>query len=310
MSTPTNPSAPLAEALTALESVADSAGLDRAAARSEGERLSAAIAEAAKGAGADWSAQTGREGLQAFFDAASQGRRWRASPTTLLSQLVLNGSGQATAYAQALAEVCTAACTLGATDPRVVGNAAVAASSQLSAVRSAHASQPPARPAAANGATGPGEPPEPSTTNPLLAALEQTQQRLAEMARLGLGGLGASPTPRTGSSLDLPPDLNTNPGAFLGLGGPGGTPPPVDPLVPTATESPEQTPAAVAQPATPLAEPEPEAEPPTLEELLAELDDLTGLTEVKAEIHRQVALLRVEALRTKAGLRSPTITRH
>ncbi|MET1008047.1 MAG: AAA family ATPase [Propionibacteriaceae bacterium] len=130
------------------------------------------------------------------------------------------------------------------------------------------------------------------------------------MARLGLGGLGASPTPRSGSSLDLPPDLNTNPGAFLGLGGPGGTPPPVDPLVPTATEPPEQTPAAVAQPATPVAEPEPEAEPPTLEDLLAELDDLTGLTEVKAEIHRQVALLRVEALRTKAGLRSPTITRH
>ena len=31
---------------------------------------------------------------------------------------------------------------------------------------------------------------------------------------------------------------------------------------------------------------------------------------VKAEIHRQVAVLRVEALRTKAGLKSPTITRH
>jgi SpoVK/Ycf46/Vps4 family AAA+-type ATPase len=49
---------------------------------------------------------------------------------------------------------------------------------------------------------------------------------------------------------------------------------------------------------------------PTLEELLAELDALTGLAEVKAEIHRQVAVLRVEGLRTKAGLRSPTITRH
>ncbi len=48
----------------------------------------------------------------------------------------------------------------------------------------------------------------------------------------------------------------------------------------------------------------------TLEELLAELDALTGLTEVKAEIHRQVAVLRVEGLRSKAGLRSPTITRH
>ncbi len=55
---------------------------------------------------------------------------------------------------------------------------------------------------------------------------------------------------------------------------------------------------------------EPEPEPKTLEELLAELDALTGLTEVKAEIHRQVAVLRVEGLRTKAGLKAPTITRH
>jgi SpoVK/Ycf46/Vps4 family AAA+-type ATPase len=56
--------------------------------------------------------------------------------------------------------------------------------------------------------------------------------------------------------------------------------------------------------------PEPEPEPKTLDELLAELDALTGLTEVKAEIHRQVALLRIERLRAKAGLRSATITRH
>ena len=55
---------------------------------------------------------------------------------------------------------------------------------------------------------------------------------------------------------------------------------------------------------------EPEPEPKTLAELLAELDALIGLTEVKAEIHRQVAVLRVETLRSKAGLRSPTITRH
>ena len=58
----------------------------------------------------------------------------------------------------------------------------------------------------------------------------------------------------------------------------------------------------------PAAKPEPE--PKTLAELLAELDALIGLTEVKAEIHRQVAVLRVETLRSKAGLKSPTITRH
>ena len=57
----------------------------------------------------------------------------------------------------------------------------------------------------------------------------------------------------------------------------------------------------------PAAEPEPEK---SLDELLAELDSLIGLADVKAEIHRQVAVLRVEGLRTKAGLKSATITRH
>ena len=50
--------------------------------------------------------------------------------------------------------------------------------------------------------------------------------------------------------------------------------------------------------------------PRRLQELLAELDALIGLTDVKAEIHRQVAVLRVEGLRQKAGLKSVTITRH
>ncbi len=48
----------------------------------------------------------------------------------------------------------------------------------------------------------------------------------------------------------------------------------------------------------------------TLEELLADLDALVGLERVKREVHRQVALLRIEKLRGEAGLKSPTITRH
>ena len=48
----------------------------------------------------------------------------------------------------------------------------------------------------------------------------------------------------------------------------------------------------------------------SLDELLAELDGLVGLARVKAEIHRQTAVLRVDAMRAKAGLKSPTITRH
>jgi SpoVK/Ycf46/Vps4 family AAA+-type ATPase len=46
------------------------------------------------------------------------------------------------------------------------------------------------------------------------------------------------------------------------------------------------------------------------EDLLAELDALVGLGRVKREIHRQVAILRVERLRAEAGMKSATITRH
>ena len=76
---------------------------------------------------------------------------------------------------------------------------------------------------------------------------------------------------------------------------------------------PEQAPTTAAQPPQgPPAEQPEEPEPPakTVEELLAELDALVGLGDVKAEIHRQAAVLRVEGLRRDAGLRSPTITRH
>jgi hypothetical protein len=63
------------------------------------------------------------------------------------------------------------------------------------------------------------------------------------------------------------------------------------------------------------APPEPEKRPEPkkqqgVEELLAELDALIGLERVKREVHRQVAILRVERLRADAGLKSPTITRH
>ena len=40
------------------------------------------------------------------------------------------------------------------------------------------------------------------------------------------------------------------------------------------------------------------------------MDALIGLQRVKREIHRQVAVLRVEKLRADAGLKTPTMTRH
>jgi AAA+ superfamily predicted ATPase len=50
--------------------------------------------------------------------------------------------------------------------------------------------------------------------------------------------------------------------------------------------------------------------PKPVDELLAELDALIGLERVKREVHRQVAILRVERLRSEAGMKNATMTRH
>jgi Holliday junction resolvasome RuvABC ATP-dependent DNA helicase subunit len=261
----------LADALDALRNAAAAAALDPDAAEREGEALAAAVAESADQAYVDWGRQTGHPDPQAFFDAAHRGRRWRAAPTVLLGQLVVNRSPQAAGYAEAMAEVSRAAQTLGAPTPRTAGNAAVAAAAQLGAL---------------NG------PPTPPTTRPEVAAMLQALNQ---------------------STLDLSSmDLNL-PGAFPGIG------PSAEPRAdqqssdPSLRSDPVATqPPAIADSSAHKAEPEPKPEPKpkTLAELLAELDELIGLTAVKAEIHRQVAVLRVETLRSKAGLKSPTITRH
>ncbi len=77
-------------------------------------------------------------------------------------------------------------------------------------------------------------------------------------------------------------------------------------------ETPGPPTATAPDPSSPEPEPEPEPETPprTVEELLAELDGLVGLTTVKEEIHKQAAVLRIEGLRKEAGLGSPAITRH
>src|SRR5690242_18532960 len=88
----------LAESLDQLTDVAAEAGLDPTAARDEGLRVAAALAEAVPGAATGW-AEVAHPGLNdlgrindAFFDAASRGRRWRGSPTDLLESLVASGS--------------------------------------------------------------------------------------------------------------------------------------------------------------------------------------------------------------------------
>jgi SpoVK/Ycf46/Vps4 family AAA+-type ATPase len=83
------------------------------------------------------------------------------------------------------------------------------------------------------------------------------------------------------------------------------------PLVPDPAARPAAQPATQEESETEAApQAEPEEPPKTLEELLGELDALTGLAAVKREVHRQAQLLRVEQLRAAAGLRSATMTRH
>jgi adenylate kinase family enzyme len=222
----------LDQALDALVAVAESAGVPAGTARLEGSALAAAVAESAPGAAAAWSEAVGGGTTQDFFDAASRGRRWREAPTATLGLLVAQGSPFSAPYAQALAEVVSAACSLGEPTMRVVDNASLAAAAQLTA---AGASKVPA---------------------PGIA-------------------------PRTGPTVVAPASKT------------------------------ETAPASGTETATATAEPKPpEAKAKSVEELLAELDALIGLDRVKREIHRQVAILKVQRLRAEAGLRKPTITRH
>ena len=261
----------LAAALDEVRGAASAAGLEPESAVREGEALAAAVAESAEQAYRDWCEQTGQQDPQAFFDAAHRGRRWRAAPTALLGQLVVNRSPQAANYAVALAEACRAARTLGVPNPRTAGNAAVAAAAQLAALTA---------------------PRVPTTSQPevvdMLRALDESLLDLSSSAIPG--GLPMRPEP-----VDIGPESveGRPPGASTGPA--------------RMTEGTTQT----AESSGHIAKSsETEPEPKSLAELLAELDALIGLTEVKAEIHRQVAVLRVETLRSKAGLKSPTITRH
>ena len=266
----------LGDALAALEQAAREAGVDPAVARREGESLAATVAEPAKGAFLDWSEETGGgRSSEDFQEAASRGRRYRAGPTPTMSGLSVSRSAHAPAYAKALADVATSAISLGEENPRVVGNAAMASSAQLGEA-----------PPVPTTATGVREPVPGVGSHLLTQVMEQLGQVQRKLTNMDL--------------VDVPPDT---PGAFP-LGGLQGSEQKAekDPTQVAPTEPPKDE--KSEEPA------EPELPPKTVDELLAELDELVGLTAVKAEIHRQAAVLRVEGLRKDAGLAAPTITRH
>jgi hypothetical protein len=261
----------LAESLQQLTDVAAEAGLDPAAARDEGLRVAAALAEAVPGAASAW-AEVAHPGLtdlgrinEAFFDAASRGRRWRAAPTDLLESLVAARHDLADEYAEALTEVASSAVMLGTAPIWVIANASAASGAYLAAAR-------------------------------------VTSQRVPAYPGTERGGIPGLP-----GILGMP----GMPG--FGLGSPDTmrptVPGPMDPVA--AQGGPHNGATAEAQPAAAEPEPEQPAEPEkSVEELLAELDAMIGLDRVKKEIHRQVALLTVEKMRTEAGLRAPKMSRH
>ncbi|WP_454729060.1 AAA family ATPase [Cellulosimicrobium protaetiae] len=306
MTGPVTPS--LAAALDALDAVARAAGVDEEAARDEGARLAAAVAESSPGAPAAWLAALGHDpaATGAFFTAASSARRWRTSPTDVRAALGAARSKHAVAYGQALADVARAAAHLGSPGPHVAGAAAATAAVQQSGGAPAPASA--AFPGAGRAPSGPTALPaaggpvaarpatggaDPFDLGDLLAAqgsLDALRRPAPEVPSVEsiLDALGARPTAAP-SGTPAAPSGTTPVGAPAG----GADATATQPAAATTTE------AAVEEEA-----------PRSIEELLAELDALTGLTRVKDEIHRQTELLRVEKLRTEAGLTRPTLTRH
>ena len=263
----------LGAALHRLAEVAGRSGLDPATAVEEGRTLAAAVAESNRGAYLDWCREVGLPPkAESFVNAAMRGRRYRTSPTPQASNLATSRSPAAASYAAALADVCAAAALLGEPGPQSISAAQLAAAAQLDTGRPQTAMDPVDQAQREFTAKAPG------ILADVLERLAQTQSSLLDLR---------SVDPRL-------------PGAIPGLGSPVATTPP----------PPAAVPAPPAQPAQPAPAAESAKPEKTVEELLAELDALVGLTRVKAEIRRQTAILRVDALRSKAGLKSPTITRH
>lgn len=313
----------LQSALDALVAAGRAAGVDEAAAQTEGLALSAAVLEQGGPSRVhiSWADATGR-GPGEFFEMAPKGRRYAAAPTAALATLLADGSAHASAYAAALADVATAACTVSGAGAGAVGKANVTGATQLGAL-SGGGSPVTAVPNGAGqvpdlraGLTPPsdlppdtvpgglgggssldlGSSPVPGAVlrgSDVLAQLRALQEATRSVLRSPLG----SPPPLSNQTGQLDPGAGQPPAA--GIPGPPPAPQPGDPATTPAVSD--------AVPAAPDAPAEPDK---SVEELLAELDELIGLEAVKREVHRQVALLKMETRREEAGLKSATITRH
>jgi Holliday junction resolvasome RuvABC ATP-dependent DNA helicase subunit len=210
----------LAAVLARLETAAGPG--DAGAARTEAGALAAAVAVHARGADADWATVFGA----GFAAAARDGEPYLRAPTPLLVRFAASDPAIAIAYAHALAEVASAACSLGEPGLESITRASMAAAAQLLA----------------------------------------------------------------GGVVDAARAVDTHLDHTIG------TPVPA----PAAPHSAPPTPTAAAEP--------PPAKP--LAELLAELDGLTGLSEVKSQVRREVNLRRANELRKQKNMKLLKVARH
>src|SRR6266545_1186202 len=120
-------------AAAALVSVGVAAGETDANVAAEAAALAAVASERARGAADDWAAAFGGR-PSGFAAAARAGQSFSTRPTPVLARLAARADPQAGAYAQALAELASAACSLGEPSLQSVGTASVIAAAQQDAV--------------------------------------------------------------------------------------------------------------------------------------------------------------------------------
>ena len=115
-----------------VESVAAGTSDLSADARSEAAELAAAIAKDVPGAGADWT-RAFPQSPASFDRAANEGADFLTRATPTLARVLAANNGSAAAYAHALADVASAACSLGEPNLDGISRAALAAATQLRA---------------------------------------------------------------------------------------------------------------------------------------------------------------------------------
>jgi Holliday junction resolvasome RuvABC ATP-dependent DNA helicase subunit len=200
----------------------------------EAAELSAAIAKDVPGAGAEWT-QAFPQSPTSFDRAANNGTDFLTHATPTLSRVLATDNGSAAAYAHALADVASAACSLGEPNLGGISRAALAAATQLRAAGVDHPSQ------------------------------------AADVHLDGTIGAQSASVPNT--------------------------PRPVPAVTSTLA-----TPNVTSEPAAPTTK--------SLPELLTDLDALTGLEHVKAQVRRQTNMLRANRLRAAKGLRTLDVAQH